>query len=90
MNDNGFNLPKVRSRRYPTQTITHADYTDDIALLANTPTQAESLLHSLKRASGGIGLHANENKKEYMCSNQRGRISTLKVGLWKERTISPI
>ena len=38
MKDNGFKLTKERSRRYPAQTITDADYADDIALLANTPT----------------------------------------------------
>ena len=32
--DNGFKLTKERSRRYPTQTITDVDYTDDIVLLA--------------------------------------------------------
>ena len=37
MKDNGFMLAKERSRRYPAQTIMDADYTDDIALLANTP-----------------------------------------------------
>ena len=46
MKDNGFKLTKER-RRYPTQTITDADYADDIALLANTTTQAETLRHSL-------------------------------------------
>ena len=40
------NKKKARSRRYPADTITDADYADDIALLANTPTQAEFLLHS--------------------------------------------
>ena len=34
--DNSFKLTKESSRRYPTPTITEADYTDDIALLANT------------------------------------------------------
>ena len=47
MKDNGFKLTKERSSRYPAQTITDADYADDIALLANTLTQAETLLHSL-------------------------------------------
>ena len=37
MKDNGFKLTKERSRRYSAQTITDADYADDIALLANTP-----------------------------------------------------
>ena len=35
MKDNGLKLANERSRRYPTQTITDADYADDIALLAN-------------------------------------------------------
>ena len=75
--EKGLKLTKERSRRYPTQTITNADYTYDIVLLANTPTQAEILLHSLELAAAGIGLHVNAHKAEYMCLNQRGSISTL-------------
>ena len=48
MKDNGFKLAKKKSRRYPTQTITDVDYADDIAILANTPAKAETLLHSLE------------------------------------------
>ena len=81
MKDNGFKLTKERSRRYHAQTITDADYADDLALLANTPTQAESLLHSLERAAARIGLHVNADKTEYMCFNQRG-------GIKKEETKS--
>ena len=77
MKDNGFKLTKERSRRYTAQTITDADYTEDIALLANTPAQVEPLLYSLERAGTGIGLHVNAHKTEYMCFNQRGGISTL-------------
>ena len=77
MKDNGFKLTKERSRRYPIQTIMDADYTDDIALLANTPTQAKTLLHSLEQTAAVIGLHVNTDKTEYMCFNQRGNISTL-------------
>ena len=43
--ENGFELTKKRSSRYPAKTITDADYT---AILANAPTQAETLLHSLE------------------------------------------
>ena len=75
--ENGFVLTKKRSRRYPAKTITDADYADDIALLANTPNQAETLLHSLERAAAGIGLHVNAHKTEFMCFNQKGDISTL-------------
>ena len=56
------------------------DYDDDIVLLANTPAQAKSLLHSLEWAADGIGLHVNADKMEYMCFNQRGDISTLNGG----------
>ena len=67
--ENGFELTKKRSRRYPATTITDADYADDIAILANTPDQAETLLHSLERAAASIGLHVNAHKT--------GDISTL-------------
>ena len=68
---------KKRSRRYLPRTITDANYADDIALLANTPAQAETLLHSLEGAAAGLGLHVNAHKSEYMCFNQTGDISTL-------------
>ena len=67
--ENDFEQTKKRSRRYPAKAITNADYADDIALLANTPNQAETLLHSLERAAAGIGLHVNSHKTEYMCYN---------------------
>ena len=75
--ENGFELTKRRSKRYPAKTITDADYADDLALLANRPNQAETLLHSLERATAGIGLHVNAYKTEYMCYNQTGNIATL-------------
>ena len=37
MKENCFKLVKERSRRYSAQTMIDADYTDDIAFLANTP-----------------------------------------------------
>ena len=77
MKENGITLAKKRSRRYTKQTITDADYTDNIALLANTPAQTESLLHSLKRAAGSISLHVNADKTEFMSLGQRSDISTL-------------
>ena len=46
--ENGFKLTKERSRRYPAKTITDANYIDDIALQANVPAQAKTLLHSLE------------------------------------------
>ena len=61
--EKGFYAKKSRGRRYPTQTITDADYPVNIAPLAKTPTQAESMLHSLGQTAGGIGLHVNAEKK---------------------------
>ena len=77
MKENGFKLTKERSRRYTAQTITDADYTDNIALLTNALAQAEILLHILERAAAGIGLHVILRKTEYTCFNQTGDISTL-------------
>ena len=74
--ENGFELTKKKSRRYPAKTIIDADYADDIVILANTPNRAETLLHSLERAAAGIDLHVNAHKIEYMCFNQAGDIST--------------
>ena len=75
--ENGCKLTKKRSRRYPAKTITDADCADDIAILTNTPNQAETLLHSLEQAATGIGLYVNAHKTEYMCYNQTDDISTL-------------
>ena len=74
MKEDGFTLAKA-------WTITDTDYVDDIELLANTPAQAESLLHSLERVEGGIGLHVNADKTEFMFFNQSGDISTLNRSL---------
>ena len=57
--ENRFKLTKERSRRYLARTITNTDYINDIALLANAPVQAKTLLHSLEQTASGIGLHVN-------------------------------
>ena len=79
MKENDFTLAKAKSRRYSVQSIADVDDADGIALLANTPAPVESLLHGLERAAGGIGLHVNTDKTEYMCFNQRDNIFTVNV-----------
>ena len=74
--ENSFKLTKERSRRYPAQTITKTDYANDIALLANAPALAKTLLHSLGQAAASISHHVNAHKMEYMCFIQTGNIST--------------
>ena len=69
--ENRLELIKKRSRRYPAKTITDTDYADDIAILENTPNQAETLLHSLERATAGIGFHVKAHKTECICLNKQ-------------------
>ena len=78
-----YQLVYLEARRYSVHTTTDADYADNIPLLANTPAQAETLLHSLEQAAAGTGLHVNANKTEYMCFNQTGDISALNGGSLK-------
>ena len=51
-----FYIKKDEKTWYPAETMTDTDYTDDLVLLANTPAQAKSLLHSLEQAARGIGF----------------------------------
>ena len=76
MKENGFTLKKkARSRKYPAETIKDADYANDIALLANIPSQAKTLLLNLEQATEGIGLHVNADKIK-MRFNQKENLHT--------------
>ena len=79
--ENGFTLKKARSKRYPAEATTDADYADDLVLLA----QAEPQLYRLEQVVGGIGLYTNANKTDYMCFKWKGTISTLK---WQTSKVS--
>ena len=85
MKENSSTLAKIRSKLLLAQTITDADYVDDIALLANKQGLAESLLDSPEKAESVISLHVNEGKTEYMCFNQNKKwdISKLQAGSLK-------
>ena len=41
----------------------------DIALVANTPAQAKSLLHSLEQAAGGISFYVKSDKRNFIYLN---------------------
>ena len=84
--ENGFELTKKRSRRYPAKTISDADYGDDIAILANAPAQAETLLHCLERATAGIvcivnalSMHTKRNTRALI---KQATFPHLAVALW--------
>ena len=60
----GFELTKKRSRRYSAKTITDPDYADDIAILANTPNQAETLCivwNEPLQALASMSMHIKRN-----------------------------
>ena len=66
--------------------MTDADHADDI-VLANTPAQDESLLHSLEQVAEGIDFSMNSNKTEFKCFNQEGTVFTLSgkpLKLWDQ------
>ena len=66
--ENGLN-PKRKKRQeadHIPQKLLLMQTADDRVLLANTPAQAESLLHSCEQATGGIGLYVNSDKIELM------------------------
>ena len=73
----GLTLSKSTSRRYPTTTITDADYADDLAIFADTIADATTLLHNLERAASDVGLYVNASKTEYISYQQQGKIITL-------------
>ena len=69
---------KLKSRPYPSETMTNTDYSDGLTLLANIRAEAEFLSHSTKQAARGIGLNVNADKTEFMCFKQGEVIFTFK------------
>ena len=72
--ENGFTLKKKKkkkkkSRWYCIETMTDADYTDDLALLTNTPTQAKYMLHCLELETL---LLMGMQIKQFSCFKQEG------------------
>ena len=49
--ENDFSLKKTKTKQYSPETSAHADYSDNLVPLSNTPAQAESLLPNLKQAA---------------------------------------
>ena len=73
-------LIKGKKQALSAESITDADYADDLALFSNTSAEAEFKLHSLEQAAGVIGFHLNANKTEYTSLKREVAISTLNDG----------
>ena len=56
--------------------MTDADYVDDLALLTNTPAEAEFQLLSLDQVAEGISVYVNTIRTEFICFKQEGAICT--------------
>ena len=70
--ENGFKLTKKINRKYPAKNNNRRRLCRWLS--ASGKCTRPSLLHSLERATVGIGLHVNAHKTEYMCFNQTGDI----------------
>ena len=71
INGKGLQYQPRRSSRYPALHITDADFADDIALLSDSLTNAQTLLSSLESAANCTGLYLNETKTECMPINNQ-------------------
>jgi hypothetical protein len=58
----GFTMEPRKSRRIGPHTITDLDFADDIALLSDSLTNAEELLHLVQASALKVGLGMNAKK----------------------------
>ena len=79
---------KKGENTYPAQTITNANYAGNIALLVNSPAQAETLVHSLEWEPAGIGVHVNAYKMKYMCCNQSSSLKLVDKFTYHRSSVS--
>ena len=69
MNEKGLTTQPRRSSRHPAQHLTDLDFADDLALIAESISDAESLLQSLEFAASQVGLYCNEGKTEFLTTS---------------------
>lgn len=61
----GFTLSPSLSSQYPVKMLTDIDYADDLAIIADTITNAK-VLHHLENAANDVGLYINASKIEFI------------------------
>ena len=72
-----FTLSPRLSSRYAPEKLTDVDYADDLAITADTITNATVLLHNLENATNEVGLYVNASKAKFISFNQQGSIQTV-------------
>ena len=66
----GFTITPRAGRRYPAEVVTDLDFADDIALLSDTPAEAQELLQRVEEQAQTVGLHMNSDKTKVMKYNE--------------------
>ena len=76
--DIGFTLKPARSKRHKAIKLADIEFADDIALLANSAIDAQTLLQTVEEIAASVGLKMNESKTKYMTEgNIEGNITSL-------------
>lgn len=75
----GFTLNKTtrRNQPLPQNTFTDTDYADDLCLISDSVTDAQSFLTRLENAAAEFGLVVNVEKTEAMMFNTVGTLTTI-------------
>ena len=68
-NSLGLLLSSRQGSRHPAQYLTDLDFADDLALISESISNAETLLQSLEEAAAAAGLICNESKTEFISTS---------------------
>ena len=79
----GLTLQKSRGRRYPKVTISDADYADDLALFADSCSDADNLLHVLEENANLVGLRVYIRKTQNFNINTDHKLRYVNVSQLK-------
>ena len=65
----GSTIKPCRNRRVKAEKISDTDFTDNIALIADTVKEAQMLMHEVERVAATVGLRMNEGKTKSITQN---------------------
>ncbi|KAL5252408.1 hypothetical protein ACHWQZ_G015245 [Mnemiopsis leidyi] len=67
--EHGFTLKPAQSRRVVSETVTDAEFADDVALVTDSIEASQNLLGRLETAASSVGLSMNDEKTEFLTVN---------------------
>ena len=65
----GFTIKPYRSRSVKAESLSDTDFADDIALIADTVKEVETLMQEVERVAASVGLKMNEGKTKFITQN---------------------